>query len=581
MTPSVVIKLEAIAENTRRVMRMVEPDGVSIFGVAKAACGNPLVARAMLRGGATGIADSRIANVQRMRNSGITCPMMMLRIPSVSEAWEVVRLCDISLNSEPATLDALAEAAAEQGVVHDVVLMLEMGDRREGVSPEALIPLAATAMREPSLRLAGIGANFMCASGVLPSIEKLQRLVRLSAEIEQKFGTRLDRVSGGNSANLALMQMEGVRMPAGIDNLRIGAAILRGENSITGGTLDGFDADAFLLQAEIIEIQTKDSMPDGETGRDAFGNLPVFVDRGDRLRGIVNLGRVDIRPEGLVAHQKGVEIVTASSDHLIVDLTEAEPFAVGDPIWFDMDYGALVQAMLSPYIAKHLGGRENVAPRPTALRLVAPASIHDRDETRAFIAGAIDLGFEIKRDGKPEPADLPLWIVPDRNGIHDLLAIADEDAVEAGLLWVDADPGDVGKIEVPEAAAMFAIRTASRVQSRLLAERGILTLTMEDLDLIGIRECARRAIQRVTETTDGFALVLHASAARGMEADPREAGLSYRECSAMMERVAASQELRAIVLSGLGEEPSPAALECAFNYLSSALGKRILATTGA
>src|SRR5690606_34838353 len=130
------------------------------------------------------------------------------------------------------------------------------------------------------------------------------------------------------------MQMEGVRMPARIDNLRIGSAILRGENPITGGTLEGFDADAFLLQAEIIEIQTKDSMPDGETGRDAFGNLPVFVDRGDRLRGIVNLGRVDIRPEGLVAHHAGVEIVTASSDHLIVDLTEAKPpFAVGDPIW--------------------------------------------------------------------------------------------------------------------------------------------------------------------------------------------------------------------------------------------------------
>ena len=81
------------------------PAGVGIFGVVKATCGSPLVARAMLRGGAKGLADSRLDNVQRLRNSGITAPVMMLRIPSVTEAPEVVRLCDISLNSEAAVLE--------------------------------------------------------------------------------------------------------------------------------------------------------------------------------------------------------------------------------------------------------------------------------------------------------------------------------------------------------------------------------------------------------------------------------------------------------------------------------------------
>jgi hypothetical protein len=61
-----------------------------------------------------------------------------------------------------------------------------------------------------------------------------------------------------------------------------------------------------------------------------------------------------------------------------------------------------------------------------------------------------------------------------------------------------------------------------------------------------------------------------------MEPDEREAGLSYRECSAVMERIAASEELRAIVLSGLGEAPEKGALETAYGYLLSALGKRIL-----
>jgi ornithine racemase len=574
--PSVIIDLDIIAENTRRVAAKLKPQGIGMFGVTKAAFGSPLVARAMLRGGVFGLADSRLDNVQRMRHSGISAPIMMLRIPSVTEAPEVVRLCDLSLNSEAAVLDALAEAAQEQGVVHDVILMLEMGDRREGVSPEDLMPLAHTAMAEPSLRLAGIGANFMCASGVLPTVEKLERLARLADDVEQRFGTKLDYVSGGNSANLALMETEGVPMPSRINNLRIGSTILRGENSFTGGTLPGYDDGAFTLEAELVEIQAKHSLPDGETGPDAFGNRLTFEDRGTRLRGIVNLGRVDIRPEGLKARHRDVEIVTASSDHLIVDITEAKKFAVGDPIRFEMDYGALVQAMLSPYIEKQLAGRENIAPRPSAVRLIADASLHEREETRQFLLGATALAFEIKRDGTPEPADLPLWIIPGRDGIHELIATADVEAVESGLLWMDSDPGEIGAVSTPESTALLGIRTATKEQAAIIGDRGILAFTMEDVDLIGIRESTRRAIKRVTDTTDGFALVLNASVARGMEADPREAGLSYRECSTVMERVAASEELRAIVLSGLGPEPEPAALEAAYGYLLSALGKRIL-----
>lgn len=571
--PSVVIDLDIIAENTRRVVASLG-GRVGVYGVTKATCGSPLVARAMLRGGAIGLADSRLDNVQRMRNSGITAPVMMLRIPSVSEAEDVVRLCDVSLNSEASVLDALARAAEQQGVIHDVILMLEMGDRREGVPPEELIPLAATAIAEPSLRLAGIGANFMCASGVMPTRAKLDSLCDLADALEQRFGQRLDWVSGGNSSNLALMESE--TMPERINMLRIGSTILRAENSFTGGTLDGYDDGAFTLEAELVEIKTKHSLPDGETGPDAFGNRVVFEDRGARLRGIVNLGRVDMRPEGLKPRHRHVEIVTASSDHLIVDITGAKKFAVGDPMRFEMDYGALVQAMLSPYVDKKLAGRDAIAPRPSAMRLIAVDAIHALDATQAFVAGAIELGFEIKRDGAPEAADLPIWIIPGRDGIFDLLDTADDDAVESGLLWVDSDPGEIARVANPEASAVFGIQRASREQAKAIADRDILALTMEDIDLVGIREAARKAIQRVTQTTDGFALVLHASVARGMGDDPREAGLSYRECSALMERVAASQELRAIVLSGMGESPEPAALEAAFGYLLSALGKRIL-----
>lgn len=570
--PTIAIDLEAIAENTRSIVEFCGP-GVAVVGVTKATGGLPLVARAMLRGGAKGLGESRIDNVRRLRRSGLNCPILMLRIPSVTEAPDVVRLCDASLNSERAVLEALNTAAEEAGLVHDVVVMLEMGDRREGVSAEELLPLCDLVLRSPGLRLAGLGANFMCASGVLPTAAKLGTLAARVEEVEARFGVRLDLVSGGNSANLPLM--EKAPMPPRINQLRIGAAILRGENSVTGDTLPWLRGDGFTLEAELVEIKTKHSLPEGETGRDAFGDVKTFVDRGERVRGIVNLGRVDIRPEGLSARDADVEITSASSDHLIVDLTAARRFAVGDPIRFDMDYGALVQAFVSPYVEKHLAGREAVAPRPRRLRLLAPEPLAARPETAELLASVAELGLAPVTGGAPEPGDLPLWICATRDETWTRITTGLGDRTELGLLWLDSEPGPVLAAD-PEMTALVGLRTATRAQSDTIRSHGILALTMEDVDLVGIREAMRRALRRVTAVTDGFVLVLDASVGRGMEPDELEAGLSYRECSTAMELVALSGGLRAIALTGFGPDAAPAALGAAYGYLLSALGKRIL-----
>jgi predicted amino acid racemase len=571
--PTIAIDLEAIAQNTREIVRRCAAHDVAVFGVTKAAGGLPLVGRAMLRGGAAGLGDSRIDNVRRLRRGGLTCPIMMLRIPSVTEAPDVVRLCDVSLNSERAVLEALNAAAEEQGRVHDVIIMLEMGDRREGVTAEELVPLCELALESPGLRLAGLGANFMCASGVLPTIPKLEALRARVEEVEARLGVRLATVSGGNSANLPLMEQ--ARMPARINQLRIGAAILRGENSITGETLPWLRDDAFTLEAELVEIKTKHSLPEGETGRDAFGRIQSFVDRGERVRGIVNLGRVDIRPEGLTAHDADVEITTASSDHLIVDLTGSRRFAVGDAIRFDMDYGALVQAFLSPYVEKHLVGREAVAPAPRRLRLIAPEPLTDRPETAAFLAEVGEVGLATAVGGTPEPGDLPLWICGERPETWERITTGVSDRTELGLLWLDSELGPAAAAE-PESLALVGLRAATREESELIRRREILALTMEDVDLVGVREAMRRALHRVTALTDGFVLVLDASVGRGMEPDDLEAGLSYRECSTAMELVAGSGGLKAIALTGLDADARPAALKAAYGYLLSALGRRIL-----
>lgn len=572
--PAVAVDVAAITENARTAVARCRQAGVSVFGVVKGAHGAPLVARAMLAGGVAGLADSRLDNVRRLRASGITAPVMMLRIPSVGEATDVVSLCDISLNSERATLEALSQAAVEQGLVHEVVVMLEMGDRREGVACEDLVPLCAHALGLPGLNLAGIGANFMCASGVLPTAEKLAQLARHAGEVEDCFGIGLKYVSGGNSATLALMQE--TPLPPGINQLRVGAAILRGENPLTGGTLPGLRSDTFTLEADLVEIKTKHSMPEGETGADAFGNRLSFVDRGERLRGIVNLGRIDIRPEGLTARDPGIEVVTASSDHLIVDLTESRRHAVGDRLQFDMDYGALVQAMLSPYVTKRLVRDDAALLRPARLRILAAEAILAHAETEGFCNAAAGLGLEAVCGGAVSGADLPVWLFSGDGDINACIASLGT-AAGVGLLRIAADPGAIEDVPRPETTALVGLLRATGAQSAFIRERAILAMTMEDVDFLGIREVMRRALARVGEATDGFMLVLDATGGRGMGADPLEAGLNYRECQSAMERIAASQGLRGIVLTGLGEAPAAATLAAAYGYMLSALGKRILA----
>jgi predicted amino acid racemase len=111
--------------------------------------------------------------------------------------------------------------------------------------------------------------------------------------------------------------------------------------------------DAFVLQAEIVELKTKPSQPIGLIGLDAFGKPPVFEDKGMRVRAILGIGKQDVAADGLRPLDKGIEIVGGSSDHIILDLTEAEgQYQVGDIVSFTVAYECLLKVSTSPYVEK-------------------------------------------------------------------------------------------------------------------------------------------------------------------------------------------------------------------------------------
>lgn len=349
--PGLWIDLDKIEHNTRTIVALCRAHGIEVAGVTKATCGNPQIAKAMLRGGVTAIADSRLENIRRLRAAGLETLFLLLRIPALSRINEVVDAADVSLNSEMAALQALSDASWKSGRRHDVILMVDLGDLREGIWPDDLLPLVGQASKLPGIRIIGLGTNLACFGGVMPSETNMHRLVELADQVEQRCAVRLKWLSGINSSGLELIASGA--MPKRINHARIGEAILLGRETTVRRPWPGTYQDAFVLQAEVLELKRKPSLPVGEPCEDAFGGYPRFEDKGERLRALLNIGREDVDIAGIAPYDPHLQILGASSGYLVVDVTEAAAdVGVGSVLSFSVNYSALLAAMTSAYVDK-------------------------------------------------------------------------------------------------------------------------------------------------------------------------------------------------------------------------------------
>jgi predicted amino acid racemase len=348
-TPRLEIDLAKIGHNVREMVRLYGAKGLQITGVTKGVLGDPVIADVFVRNGITILADSRIPNLRKMQEAGIKATWLLLRMPTPSDAEAVVRFSDISLNSELAVVRKLSEAALGYGVRHKIILMVELGDLREGIMPEDLDAAVEEILSLSGVRLAGIGVNLSCYGGVKPDKKNMSRLSSLARGIEEKFRLSLEFVSIGCST--VYTWLKDVDQALNINSVRTGDSLLLGGRDLEEKGIPGLHYDAFTLVAEVIESKVKPSVPEGEIGIDAFGAIPTFVDRGIIRRLILNIGRQDVLYTHLLYPRADIEILGASSDHLIADAKKTN-LRVGDEVQFDTDYGAMLQAMTSPYVAK-------------------------------------------------------------------------------------------------------------------------------------------------------------------------------------------------------------------------------------
>jgi predicted amino acid racemase len=351
ITPRLEIFPERIVENARAVIGLCHQNSIQVACVTKVTCAHPSVVHALEEAGADLLADSRLENLQSIRNSGSKLPLLLLRIPSPDQAEDVVRFANISLNSSAETIRKLSSAAVVQNVVHKVILMIDLGDLREGIWPDRTSEVLQSIIHLPNIEVSGLGCNLTCYGGVIPTTEKMQFLVDLREKCRQETGLELNTLSGGNSANLPLLASGG--MPKEINQIRIGETILLGRNVLDRSPWPNTRQDTFRIVSQIVEMEKKPSIPVGDRGQDAFGGLPEFVDRGIRTRVICNIGRQDIVVDNLEPEDPGIRILGGSSDHLILDVEEStKKIGLGDEIAFYPGYAALLSASTSSYVRK-------------------------------------------------------------------------------------------------------------------------------------------------------------------------------------------------------------------------------------
>lgn len=346
--PRIEINLDKIQHNATVLKHLCEAKGVEVTAVVKGVCADLQIVNAIVQAGITRLAVSKTIHLEKLKRANINATLIMLRTPGMSEVPSVVKYADISMNSDINVIRALSNEAIKQGKVHQIIIMVEMGDLREGVMPEDLPELIRETMKLPGVEIVGIGTNFACFGGVIPTEEKMREFSSLAEQIRHQFSLPLPIVSGGNSSNLKwLFETNDI---GAVNDIRLGESILLGREPVEGSMIQNLYQDTFKFVAEVIESKQKPSVPYGYRGKNGFGEIIEFKDHGWMNHILVGVGRQDVCVQGLTPI-KPLKILGASSDHIVIDGKNTQ-LKAGDEVTFTPNYAAVLSLMTSPYIHK-------------------------------------------------------------------------------------------------------------------------------------------------------------------------------------------------------------------------------------
>ncbi len=351
--PQLDINLSTIKNNTEIIVNMCRKHNIEVSGVIKGFNGIPKVAGKMIEGGVVNLGSSRVDQLKKMKELYPKVETLLLRIPMMSEIKDMIKYCDLSLNSNKETLDKINEEAKKAEKKHRVILMRDLGDLREGVfDRDEFIELCQYAENLDNLYLEGIGTNLSCYGSIAPTRENMLELEKTAEMVENRINRKIDIVSGGGTTSLPLVFRN--EMPKKINHLRVGEGIINAMDlpKYWDTDIKGLKNDTFILKAQVVESNIKPTYPIGEMCVDAFGNKPIYQDKGKRKRVILAVGNQDTGDsKKLEPVESKMIIMGSSSDHTIVDVEDIDRnINLGDIIGFKLFYQPMLFLTGSNYV---------------------------------------------------------------------------------------------------------------------------------------------------------------------------------------------------------------------------------------
>ncbi len=331
----ITINLDKLKYNIGHSLDLCKEKSLNLAPVVKSICSDQAIIDCFNEANVSVIADSRLDNFARMNTNK---EKFLIRPAAACEAPDVVKYSDTSLQCDLRTIMELDKVAKDLGLTHNIILLVDLGDLRDGIlysDQDNLLSCAAFVHTSESLKLTGIATNYNCFLGYLPDEENMQELVKLHQLIMPFYDTDTPVVSGGNSSSVSILTSDTRSFPAEFNQLRMGEAIMLGRDPSDNTFIPGYETEVFTLHVPLIEVYEKKT-PSGEIMK----------------RGILAIGKQDLQLDHIVPRDGRVKVLGGCSDECVVDLTDAAEYKSGDELSFDLEYGALMTAFAGSFINK-------------------------------------------------------------------------------------------------------------------------------------------------------------------------------------------------------------------------------------
>ncbi len=305
------------------------------------------------------IGDSRISSLKNLKEVNPEIRTIYIKPPARAHVQDVIKYADVSLNSSYETLIELSQEASRQKKTHDVIIMVELGELREGIERSELMSFYSQVFELPHLNVVGLGSNLGCMYGVQPTYDKLLQLCLYKELIEVRHNTKMELVSGGTSITLPLVEKGNV--PKDLNHFRIGEAAFFGTSPLDDDVFRNLNRDTFQFFTNIIELAKKDRIPDGIISNANVGHT-AKMENGDgekaTMKAILDFGLLDVDPDDLTSYDADIGFVGTTSDMTVIDLKKNldkegnRKYSVGDVLRLEPNYLAVARLLNSKFIDK-------------------------------------------------------------------------------------------------------------------------------------------------------------------------------------------------------------------------------------